>query len=121
MRFSDVDQFGHVNNIAQQAYFDLGKTDFFSKLWQRTEALGQVPAIIVSLKTDFYAQLHYGDELEVISKITSIGRKSFCLRQSIMRTDEECSRSEVVMVCFDAKSKQAVEVPDQWREMLEIE
>ena len=118
MRFADVDQFGHVNNTVQQAYFDLGKTDFFGQLWQLTGALQRVPAIIVSLKTDFYAQLHYGNELYVETQMVQIGHKSFHLRQSIVRGEEVCSCSEVVMVCFDAKTKQATEVPEAWREYL---
>ena len=93
MRFADVDQFGHVNNTVQQAYFDLGKTDFF-------------------------VQLHYGDELHVETQMVEIGNKSFRLRQSILRGEEVCSRSEGVMVCFDATTKQATEVPDAWREYL---
>ncbi len=29
MRFADVDMLGHVNNVNQQHYFDVGKSDFF--------------------------------------------------------------------------------------------
>ncbi len=29
MRFFDMDSFGHVSNVAQQMYFDQGKTDLF--------------------------------------------------------------------------------------------
>ena len=49
MRFADIDSFGHVNNIAQQAYFDLGKTALYQELWRLTGELRRIPAIIVSL------------------------------------------------------------------------
>ncbi len=29
IRFSDVDAFAHVNNVAQQMYFDLGKLEAY--------------------------------------------------------------------------------------------
>ena len=32
MRFFDMDSFGHVSNVAQQMYFDQGKTDLFREL-----------------------------------------------------------------------------------------
>ena len=32
MRFADVDMLGHVNNVNQQHYFDLGKSDFFRRV-----------------------------------------------------------------------------------------
>ena len=31
-RFSDVDSFMHVNNIWQQSYFDMGKTQFYTQV-----------------------------------------------------------------------------------------
>lgn len=31
-RFCDIDPFRHVNNTAQYAYLDLGKTEFFARL-----------------------------------------------------------------------------------------
>ena len=30
-RFNDIDSFRHVNNVAQQTYFDLGKTDYYRR------------------------------------------------------------------------------------------
>ena len=62
MRFSDADSFGHINNVALQMYFDLGKTDLFNELWRLTGVAEQVPAIVVSLNTDFYEQIFYGDQ-----------------------------------------------------------
>ena len=50
MRFFDMDSFGHVSNVAQQMYFDQGKTDLFRELWSRTEILARVPAVTVSVK-----------------------------------------------------------------------
>lgn len=31
MRFADIDVLGHVNNVNQQHYFDLGKSTFTSR------------------------------------------------------------------------------------------
>lgn len=121
MRFADVDSFGHVNNVALQSYYDLGKTDFFAQLWHRTASLGRVPAIIVSLKTDFMDQVRYGDRVEVQTRMVAIGHKSFTLRQSIVREGVECSRSQVVMVCFDAAASAATAVPDEWHQFLSEE
>lgn len=116
MRFADVDSFGHVNNVAQQNYFDVGKTELFRELWRRTGALEPIPAIIVSLQTDFLSQIRMGEGVEVETYIESIGEKSLTLQQRIFCGDRECSRSRTVMVCFDAQAQQSVSVPDAWRE-----
>lgn len=118
MRFADIDSFGHVNNIAQQSYFDLGKSALFQELWQVTGALKRIPAIMVSVQTDFLAQILMGEEIEVVTRIESIGEKSLTLAQSIVGEDKEYSRSRTVMVCFDAQTQQSVPVPDEWREFI---
>ena len=118
MRFFDMDSFGHVSNGAQQMYFDRGKTDLFRELWNRTEILAQVPAVTVSVNTDFFSQIRFGDEICVVTEVEKIGHKSFTLLQRIMRSGQECSRSRTVMVVFDKEHQQSVEVPEAGRRIL---
>lgn len=118
MRFADVDSFGHVNNIAQQSYFDVGKTEFFQELWRLTGALRRIPAIMVSLQTDFLSQIRMGEMVEVETRIESIGEKSLTLSQRILCGERECSRSRTVMVCFDTETQQSIPVPAEWRKFI---
>ena len=119
MRFSDVDSFGHVSNVAQQIYFDLGKTELFEQLWVKSGDLERVPAVVVSLRTDFKAQIFLDDEVFVTTQIEQIGNKSLTLCQRIMRGEECCAESHSVMVCFDRAKGESVLVPDSWREIVE--
>ena len=115
-RFADFDSFGHANNIAQHSYFDVGKAELFQELWRLRGALKRIPAMIVSVHTDFLEQIRMGESIEVVTRIESIGEKSLTLQQSIMCGQRECSRSRTVMVCYDAESQQSVPVPVEWRE-----
>ena len=81
-----------------------------------TGALKRIPAMIVSVQNDFFAQIRMGDSVEVVTRIDSIGEKSLTIAQSIMCGDRECSRSRTVMVCYDSEIQQSVPVPDEWRE-----
>ena len=119
MRFEDIDSYSHVNNIAQQAYFDVGKSAFFERLWQEVGQAERRDVMIVSVQTDFVAQIRYGDKIEVVTSVKSIGNKSLTLRQEILRDGVLCSRSCAVMVCYDREQGQAVEVPASWREVVE--
>ena len=119
MRFEDIDSFGHVNNIAQQSYFDLGKSALFQHLWQTVGESDATPVMMVSVQTDFLRQIRYGDKIEVTTCVESIGTKSLTLRQQILRDGEVCSRSRVVMVCYDKERGTSVEVPDSWRVAVE--
>lgn len=114
MRFSDADSFGHVNNVAQQMYFDLGKTDLFKELWRLTAAAEQVPAIIASLNTEFYEQIRYGEELLVETFIEKVGHKSLTLVQRLKLGERLCTLSRTVMVCYDKQRGQSIAVPAEW-------
>lgn len=119
MRFSDADSFGHINNVALQMYFDLGKTDLFNELWRLTGVAEQVPAIVVSLNTDFYEQIFYGDQVVVETSIESIGNKSLRLVQRLMSGEKLCTQSRTVMVCYDRQTRKSVAVPAEWQKYVE--
>lgn len=119
MRFSDADSFGHINNVALQMYFDLGKTDLFNELWRLTGVAEQVPAIVVSLNTDFYEQIFYGDQVVVETSIESIGNKSLRLLQRLMSGEKLCTLSRTVMVCYDRQTRKSVAVPAEWQKYIE--
>lgn len=119
MRFSDADSFGHINNVALQMYFDLGKTDLFNELWRLTGVAEQVPAIVVSLNTDFYEQIFYGDQVVVETSIESIGNKSLRLLQRLMSGEKLCTLSRTVMVCYDRQTRKSVAVPAEWQKYVE--
>ena len=107
-RFSDIDSFRHVNNVSQQMYFDVGKSDFFDRL------LGPeilfAPVRIITAAT------------AVTTCVERIGTKSLTLLQRIVADDGTVrSQSRSVMVAFDFEAQQSVPVPDAWRRALEAE
>ena len=91
-RFNDIDSFRHVNNVAQQTYFDLGKTDYYRRVMGIDGTFGKLRVITVSTHT-IYQQLLCGGEC---------------------RTE-----STSVMVAFDYENQCSVEIPDEWREKLQ--
>ncbi len=62
-RFSDIDPFMHVNNVAQQAYFDVGKVDFYRKVLGAEVLLGDLRIVTVSTSTSYIGQVRLYDDL----------------------------------------------------------
>lgn len=60
MRFADVDMLGHVNNVNQQHYFDLGKSDFFRRVLGMKPVWKSEGLIMVSTRTDYRGQIRMG-------------------------------------------------------------
>ncbi len=117
-RFADIDAYRHVNNVAQQSYFDTGKEALFVAAFG-TEAVELTPQIVtVSTHTQYFGQIRREEQVEVVSTVEKIGDKSLTLFQQILCNGEVRSESRSVMVAFDIKSQTSVSVPDEWRQIL---
>ena len=77
MRFADVDMLGHVNNVNQQHYFDVGKSDFVAQVLDPAPNWKQEGLITVSTYNDYLAQIRYGEPIAVLTRIEKVGNKSF--------------------------------------------
>ncbi|MBR5853943.1 MAG: acyl-CoA thioesterase [Alistipes sp.] len=118
-RFSDVDSFMHVNNIWQQSYFDMGKTDFYVKVLGIPGVFDRLRIITASTHTDYFGQVRLMDDIVVTTDISRLGNKSMTLHQRIMSGDKCLTESSSVMVAFDFELQQTVTIPDEWRTKLE--
>lgn len=114
-RFSDVDSFMHVNNIWQQSYFDMGKTEFYQRVLGITGVFDKVRIITASTHTDYLGQVRLQDDIEVVTSVSRVGTKSMTLNQRIMSGDRCLTESTSVMVAFDFELQQTVPIPDEWR------
>ena len=117
-RFSDVDSFMHVNNIWQQSYFDMGKTEFYTKVLGITGVFDKLRIITASTHTDYYGQVRLTDDIVVTTDVSRLGNKSMTLHQRIMSGEKVLTESSSVMVAFDFETQQTVQIPDEWREKL---
>lgn len=122
-RFSDVDVFRHVNNVAQQMYFDVGKTEYYRQVLNNSVLFGSLRIITVATQTSYMSQIRYEDDIHVTTEVSKIGNKSLTLFQRIISREEDdservCTESTSTMVAFDFDRQEAVSVPDEWREVI---
>lgn len=118
-RFSDVDSFMHVNNIWQQSYFDMGKTDFYTQVLGITGVFDKLRIITASTHTDYLGQVRLVDDIVVVTDVSHIGNKSMTLHQRILSGDRCLTESSSVMVAFDFELQQTVPMPEEWRVKLQ--
>ena len=118
-RFADIDMFRHVNNVHQQAYLDLGKTDYYHSVLQLDALIHNPTLVIASSRTDFVGQVRYEDDIVVRTWVERVGGKSITLRQQIVGSGGTvCTENESVLVCFDLHTQQTLELPEPWRERI---
>lgn len=118
IRFSDIDPFHHVNNVAQQAYFDAGKTDYFGRTIGIDVLLGRLRLVTVSTATSYFGQVRMDDTVRIVTTCERIGCKSLTLLQQLRVGDEVRTESRTVLVAFDFTAQASIPVPDDWRAQL---
>ena len=64
--------------------------------------------------------MFFGEEIEVYTRCISMSEKSFVLLQVLREknTGEVKSVCETVMVCYDPRRRESIQMPEQWRKDL---
>ena len=122
-RFNDMDCFQHINNVCQQMYFDVAKSEFLAATLQGDAKVDRMRVLTVATNTSYMVQVRFDDDTYVTTECESIGNKSFTLLQRIYDRREGANptiktESRSVMVAFDFEAQESVVVPDEWRERL---
>ncbi len=121
IRFSDVDRYGHVNNNAYFAYYDLGKEKYMSQVLDVDYRKQDVVPVIANINADFIIPIFHGDDIVVETRVSHIGNKSFTLQQRAVntRTKQVMCKCSTIMVCFNLRTQQSADMPQHYREAIE--
>ncbi|HST15006.1 MAG TPA: thioesterase family protein [Gaiellaceae bacterium] len=112
VRFRDCDAMGHVNNAVFSTYLEQA----------RIALLGGLDAFILArVEIDFRAELRAGEEIEVRSRCTRIGTKSFDLEHEIWTGDRKVADAKSVLVGYDYAVGASAPLTDDQRRRLESE
>lgn len=120
IRFNDVDVLGHVNNTVYFTYYDTGKAYYFEAVQEKKVEWRNVETVIANVNCAYIAPIFFGEDIEVLTRCTSIHDKSFRLLQAIRekKTGQIKSVCETVMVSFDPSTGQSHPLPEFWRTQL---
>lgn len=99
VRFSDVDVYGHVNNVRYLEYYQEARIALL-------DALGRglpPPAVVVArVEVDYRTQLPFRPEpYDVWSAVTRVGTTSYTIEAEIGDADDMVSRCRAVLVGYD--------------------
>ncbi len=120
LRFSDVDQFGHVNNSVYFQLFDTSKTQYLFDV-VGPDIYNRFAIVVANIQADFISPVFYPDEIAIETSIVHLGNKSFTLVQRAVNTRTKTVKCQcrTVMVCFDTSTNKSIAIPDDFRNMVE--
>ena len=110
VRFRDCDAMGHVNNAVYSTYLEEARIGVLGDL---------VDFILARVEIDFRAELRMGEEVEVRTRCSRVGTKSFDLEHVIETDGRVVAEAKSVLVSYDYERRVSVLVPDELRARLQ--
>ncbi len=117
VRFSDVDAYGHVNNVKYVEYFQEGRLVLTSRLAEGLDVDLSVSGMVAArTEVDYRVPLTFRERpYDLWSQVSHIGRTSMRIDAEICDADVVCARSSVVLVFWDPATGRPQEPPPEIR------
>ncbi len=113
VRFSDVDRYGHINNVAIATYCETGRVEFAEILWPGATSGAGAGWVIVRLDVTFRAQAHYPGNVEIGTRVEHVGRSSCTIGQGLFKDGVCFATADSVLVWVDlADEGKPAPIPD---------
>ena len=109
VRFRDCDAMGHVNNAVYSTFLEEARIEVLG---------GLVDFILARVEIDFRSELRAGEEIEVRTRCSRIGTKSFELEHEIRAGGRLAAEAKSVLVGYDYERGQSVPLSDEVRARL---
>ena len=109
VRFRDCDAMGHVNNAVYSTYLEQARIAILG---------GLEPFILARVEIDFRAELRAGEEVEVRSRCSHVGTKSFTLDHELWAGDRLVADAKSVLVGYDYEAGASVPLTENQRRRL---
>lgn len=118
VRFSDVDVYGHVNNVKYFEYYQEARLAFLGSLGRNPQ---QPPSglVVARIDVDYRRPIMFRAEPYLVETwVTRVGNSSFGLSCEIRDGDDLYSRAQATMVSFDLQGQQSCPLTEEDRARL---
>lgn len=117
LRYGDTDRQGHVNNAVFSSLLETGRVELIYGQAGRLVEPG-ASFVLARLELDFRAELLWPGEVEIGTRVASIGRSSLRLEQAIFQGERCVASGITVMVQMDEATRKARPFSEAVREQL---
>lgn len=106
LRYGDTDKLGHVNNAVFSTFLETGRVEM---LYTPGLALMNEGAdfVIANLNIDYLAEVTFPGEVEIGTRVLSIGRSSLKMQQVIFQNGVRVARAQTVIVQMDKTTRRS--------------
>lgn len=122
VKFHEVDLAGIVHNIQYLYYFEYARTEYMKHLGFQLNSknfMKILPLMVVHSEIDYFAPAGFGDEYEIFTRISKIGRTSITFENIIRKQNGIIlAKGSAILVYFDTKSFHSSPIPDNYKNLI---
>ncbi len=120
IRFSDVDQFGHVNNSVYFSLYDLAKTTYVKDVLLGRMKWNEVGIVVANINANFMSPIFFMDNVNIETTTIELGNKSFTLLQRAVdsQTGQVKCECRTIMVVYDLKTQNPMQMPIEYKQAI---
>jgi acyl-CoA thioester hydrolase len=122
VRYGDLDPQGHVNNAKHLTYFEQARIAYMIELglFTKDQSFMEIGVILADVHITYLEPIYFGEQIKVGVHVAKLGNKSMTWDQNIVdaKTGKELAKGEVIMVTYDYKEEQTINIPHEWREKI---
>ena len=121
VRWGDMDSMGHVNNAKYFTYCESARMSYFAaiRMYDHREGEKHGPALAAA-HLNFRAQVRYPSELDVLTRVSEIGRSSFRMEYEIIYRDsrERVADGHGIIVWVDYGAGRSIPMPESLKQAI---
>ncbi|OED45581.1 thioesterase [Endozoicomonas sp. (ex Bugula neritina AB1)] len=117
-RFCETDALGHINNTVVPMWFEKAREPVF-RFFSPDLNVKDWRLILARIEVDFRAQIFYGKDLDIHTRLERIGNSSMVVTQDAVQEGVICAVGKSVLIHFDYQQQVATPIPDSIREQLQ--
>ncbi len=120
-RWADNDAYGHVNNTVYYEWFDSAVNGWLVEQGLLDIQAGDPIAFVVETSCTYFTPLEFPQDIEVGFAVDELRRSSIRYRIGIFADGSAtaAAQGEFVHVLVDRGSRRPIEMPQNWRTVLE--
>jgi acyl-CoA thioester hydrolase len=120
VRFSDVDVYGHVNNVKYFEYLQEARIQLMDRLWRGLpDGTPRISMVVAQTDVDYKVPILFRPETyDVWSWVARVGSRSATIESVICDSDTVLSQARVTIVFFDQQTQRSTAPPEVYRERL---
>jgi acyl-CoA thioester hydrolase len=126
VRFMDIDALQHVNNARYLNFLEESRIAYSQELLDVFNSIQELNVLVARVEIDFLRPVLFGEKLQVYTRISKLGTKSFTFESVITTANKKgefpAAKAVQTLVAFDPKTHKSAAIAPELRErIIELE